>query len=59
MLYRLWGDHGQQALELSHVCLINATALGTEIIKSLVLPGIGSFTIIDSGKIREEDVSAK
>lgn len=39
-LCRLWGDHGQEALESAHVCLINATATGTEILKNLVLPGI-------------------
>lgn len=44
---RLWGDHGQKALENGRVCLIGANALGTEILKSLVLPGLGSFTIID------------
>lgn len=37
--YRLWGDHGQEALESAHVCVINATATGTEILKNLVLPG--------------------
>ena len=26
---RLWGDAGQDALENSHVCLINASAVGT------------------------------
>ncbi|KAG8235621.1 hypothetical protein J437_LFUL014879 [Ladona fulva] len=52
---RLWGDHGQAALEAGHVCLINATGLGTEILKSIVLPGIGSFTIIDGAKVTEED----
>lgn len=36
---RLWGDHGQEALESAHVCLINASATGTEILKNLVLPG--------------------
>lgn len=35
---RLWGDHGQAALEGAHICVINATGLGTEILKSLVLP---------------------
>ncbi|XP_065210292.1 NEDD8-activating enzyme E1 regulatory subunit isoform X2 [Planococcus citri] len=55
---RLWGDHGQQALENAHICVVNATSLGTEILKSLVLPGIGSFTIIDGSKVREEDVGA-
>lgn len=39
LFYRLWGDHGQEALESAHVCLINATATGTEILKNLVLPG--------------------
>uniref|UniRef100_A0A8C1XNG6 NEDD8-activating enzyme E1 regulatory subunit n=1 Tax=Cyprinus carpio TaxID=7962 RepID=A0A8C1XNG6_CYPCA len=52
---RLWGDHGQEALENAHVCLINATATGTEILKNLVLPGIGSFTIVDGHKVSGED----
>uniref|UniRef100_A0A0V0G5L6 NEDD8-activating enzyme E1 regulatory subunit n=1 Tax=Triatoma dimidiata TaxID=72491 RepID=A0A0V0G5L6_TRIDM len=55
---RLWGDHGQNALEGSHICLINATGLGTEILKSLVLPGIGGFTIVDGKKVSEEDIGA-
>uniref|UniRef100_A0A8C3QHM2 NEDD8-activating enzyme E1 regulatory subunit n=1 Tax=Cyanoderma ruficeps TaxID=181631 RepID=A0A8C3QHM2_9PASS len=53
---RLWGDHGQEALESAHVCLINATATGTEILKNLVLPGIGSFTIVDGNRVSGEDV---
>ncbi|XP_040265216.1 NEDD8-activating enzyme E1 regulatory subunit [Bufo bufo] len=53
---RLWGDHGQEALEMAHVCLINATATGTEILKNLVLPGIGSFTIVDGNLVSGEDV---
>lgn len=52
----MWGDHGQLALESARVCLINATATGTEILKNLVLPGIGSFTIVDCNKITGEDV---
>ncbi|NXT45750.1 ULA1 enzyme, partial [Pluvianellus socialis] len=61
---RLWGDHGQEALEAAHVCVINATATGTEILKNLVLPGnhffspqgIGSFTIVDGNLVSGEDV---
>ena len=53
---RLWGDHGQTALEKANICLINATATGTEILKSLVLPGLGSFTILDPGTVTGEDV---
>lgn len=56
---RLWGDHGQASLEAAHVCVINATALGTEILKSLVLPGIGAFTIVDGKKVTDEDIGAK
>ncbi|KAF3425566.1 hypothetical protein E2986_10422 [Frieseomelitta varia] len=55
----LWGDHGQTALEGAHVCIINATALGTEILKSLVLPSIGAFTIVDGKKVTSEDIGAK
>ena len=44
------------ALESSHVCLINATSCGTEILKSLVLPGIRAFTIIDNNLVTEEDI---
>lgn len=57
--YRLWGDHGQAALEGAHICVINATGLGTEILKSVVLPGIGAFTIVDGKKITNEDIGAK
>ncbi|KAB0393988.1 hypothetical protein E2I00_011698 [Balaenoptera physalus] len=55
----MWGDHGQEALESAHVCLINATATGTEILKNLVLPGIGSFTIIDGNQVSGEDAGNK
>lgn len=57
--YRLWGEHGQALLEAAQVCLVNVTGLGTEILKSIVLPGIGGFTIVDSGIVTEEDVGSK
>lgn len=52
---RLWGDHGQAALERAQVCVINATATATEILKNIVLPGVGKFTILDDKKVSEED----
>lgn len=58
LMIRLWGDEGQLALQGSHVCLMNATCVGTEILKSLVLAGIGSFTIIDANKITGEDAGS-
>lgn len=54
---RLWGDHGQAAIESARICLINANATGTEILKNLILPGIGAFTIVDNAIVKEEDVS--
>lgn len=55
---RLWGDHGQSALEHGHICLINATALGTEILKSIVLPGVGAITIVDDKAVSDEDIGS-
>ncbi|CAH8864735.1 unnamed protein product [Trichobilharzia szidati] len=55
---RLWGDHGQYALERAKVCLLRAGALGAEILKNLVLPGVGSFTIIDNCCVTEDDLGS-
>mmetsp|Transcript_8011 Transcript_8011/g.10748 ORF Transcript_8011/g.10748 Transcript_8011/m.10748 type:complete len:612 (+) Transcript_8011:154-1989(+) len=44
---RLWGSSGQRALSQSTIVLINATAAGTETLKNLVLPGVGTFHIVD------------
>lgn len=52
---RIWGEHGQNALSSSSVCLINASAVGTEVLKNLVLPGIGSVTVIDGANVSLAD----
>lgn len=54
---RLWASTGQDRLEKSHVCIIGASATGSEILKNLVLPGIGAFTIIDSRLVTNADLS--
>ena len=41
------------------MCLINATGTGTEILKSLVLPGVGAFTVVDGNKVTEKDTGCK
>lgn len=46
---RLWGAAGQAALGNTCVVLVRATAAGTETLKNLVLPGVGSFLIVDDG----------
>ncbi|KAF8874432.1 hypothetical protein BD779DRAFT_1566773 [Infundibulicybe gibba] len=44
---RLWAATGQSALENAHILVISASATSTSILKNLVLPGIGRFTILD------------
>eukprot|EP00667_Euglena_gracilis_P007143 EG_transcript_7209 len=53
---RLWGTGGQRALEAARVCLLNATGAGTETLKNLILPGIGSFVIVDGQPVTEADL---
>ncbi|KAG0357502.1 NEDD8-activating enzyme E1 regulatory subunit-like protein [Gamsiella multidivaricata] len=55
---RLWGSSGQDALESAHILLINATAAGCEILKNLVLPGIGQFTVVDQGTVTQNDIGS-
>lgn len=54
---RLWAQDGQTRLEKSRVCLVNATSTGLEILKNLVLPGIGLFTIVDHRIVEQDDLS--
>eukprot|EP00440_Ansanella_granifera_P067529 gb/GFBE01073247.1/.p1 GENE.gb/GFBE01073247.1/~~gb/GFBE01073247.1/.p1 ORF type:complete len:527 (+),score=128.91 gb/GFBE01073247.1/:1-1581(+) len=53
---RLWGAHGQKALMESKVAILGSSAVATETLKNLVLPGIGNFTVIDSAKVEAADL---
>ncbi|ODQ64772.1 hypothetical protein NADFUDRAFT_83652 [Nadsonia fulvescens var. elongata DSM 6958] len=53
---RLWAGTGQAALEASHVALLNASATGCELMKNLILPGVGEFTIIDDSLVKPDDL---
>ena len=55
-LCRIWGEHGQEALENAKVCLLNCGPTGSEALKNLVLGGIGSFTIVDGKKVEPSDL---
>jgi NEDD8-activating enzyme E1 regulatory subunit len=54
---RLWGAKGQRSLANTRVVLIGASAAGTETLKNLVLPGIGSFFIVDEGVVSRQDAT--
>ena len=56
---RLWGIEAQNRMRKAKVLLITIKALGNEVAKNLVLAGIGSLTIVDSGKVTETDVSSQ
>ena len=51
----MWAASGQAALESSKILVISASATSTSILKNLVLPGIGQFTIIDDKAVTPED----
>ncbi|KAH6564511.1 hypothetical protein BASA50_001474 [Batrachochytrium salamandrivorans] len=51
---RLWQAHGQSILQKSHICLLNGSAVGAETLKNLILPGVGSFTVVDQGLVTGE-----
>lgn len=53
---RIWGEHGQSALERARVCVLNCGPTGSEALKNLVLGGIGSFTIVDASKVSASDL---
>ena len=51
----MWAATGQAALEESRILVISGTATSTSILKNLVLPGIGHFTILDDARVSPED----
>ncbi|KAH7322961.1 hypothetical protein B0I35DRAFT_407368 [Stachybotrys elegans] len=56
---RLWAATGQAALENANILLVNNTGPGTvgvEMLKNLVLPGIGRFTIADEAVVGDADL---
>ena len=52
---RLWGSHGQAALESAHVCILNSGATAAETLKNLVLPNVGRFTLVDDAALTPAD----
>lgn len=40
----------------SHLCVLGSTAVGTETLKNLVLPGCGNITIVDDATVTDGDL---
>lgn len=49
---RLWGREGQRRLGSARLLVLGSSATATETLKNLVLPGVGSFTIVSVSKRR-------
>ena len=47
---RLWGE-GQILISASKLLCLNSDSLSSEILKNLILSGVGEVTIIDNAKI--------
>ncbi|KAI0700659.1 hypothetical protein C8T65DRAFT_657406 [Cerioporus squamosus] len=45
---RIWAASGQAALEASRILVVSSSATSTSILKNLVLPGIGHFSVLDA-----------
>ena len=56
---RLWGVAVQEKLRRANVLLIGIKGLGTEVVKNLVLAGVGVLTILDHELVTEEDLGAQ
>ena len=55
---RLWGLSTQQLILTSKILLVNLNGLGTEIVKNLLLSGIGNITVLDDHEIDIKDVNS-
>jgi amyloid beta precursor protein binding protein 1 len=52
---RLWGAHGQGALNNSRILCLGSGATASEILKNLVLPTVGFVSIVDDTKVTASD----
>lgn len=53
---RIWKDHGQRQLETSSVLVLGSDTAACEVLKNLVLPGVGSFAIVDPTLVSANDL---
>ncbi|PIA17659.1 hypothetical protein COEREDRAFT_80352 [Coemansia reversa NRRL 1564] len=53
---RLWQKDGQAALERARVLVFGSSTLASELLKDLVLPGIGEFTVVDDATVDEQEL---
>ena len=56
---RLWGMAAQERMRKAHVLVAGVKGLANEVIKNLVLAGIGAVTLLDSHQVTEDDLGCQ
>ncbi|KAI5750830.1 hypothetical protein M8J77_001588 [Diaphorina citri] len=54
---RLWGVESQKRLRATKILLIGVEGVGAEIAKNIILSGVKSVCLLDSGVVTKEDVN--
>ena len=52
---RLWGTRGQNRLRGSRVLVSSGNSLGSEVLKGLVLAGVGEYVLLDKSTVAPAD----
>jgi len=55
---RVWGFEAQQRLVMHHILVVRLKGTATEVIKNIVLSGIGKLVIMDGEEVSEEDLGS-
>ncbi|PAV16890.1 sumo-activating enzyme subunit 1 [Pyrrhoderma noxium] len=55
---RLWGLDAQQRMRNATIMIVRLRGTATEVIKNIVLSGIGKLIIVDDKEVKEEDLGA-
>ncbi|KAF9021060.1 hypothetical protein BDZ89DRAFT_957785 [Hymenopellis radicata] len=55
---RLWGIEAQQRMRNATILVVRLRGTATEVIKNIVLAGIGKLVMVDDGDVAEEDLGS-
>ncbi|KAI8928835.1 hypothetical protein BC831DRAFT_446751 [Entophlyctis helioformis] len=56
---RLWGMEAQQRMRTSRILVAGCTGLANEVLKNIVLAGVGSITVLDAGTVVPRDLGSQ
>ena len=55
---RLWGFGAQQRMRQTTICVLGLGSLATEILKNIVLAGLGRIILVDERPVKEQDLGS-